>query len=179
MNKLGYLLLIVSVDWSLRIMNYFETYIYNDWDYAKFLLIPVILDTLLGIYVAKRLGKFRWFALNKVLEKLVIYLTMLVLAHVMSTFTVSGKPVGIFNWAKMAIFSAIMVKEAYSILRNLAILDNKKVPLWLLKKFQYFDRTGKFFEDVDKKDNEKEEQDSNNQNKEKDDKKSEQRKEVP
>lgn len=144
MDKLGLLLLVMTTDWLMSLTTYFETYIFQDWEFAQYLIIPVVLDTLLGVYMAKKQNKFSWGELDNVVDKLISYVSILVLVHVMTSFTVDAKVVTFFHWMRVSVFSGLMAKEGYSILKNLASLNHSYVPTWLLKKFKEFDKTGKF-----------------------------------
>ena len=150
------MLLFVSVSWAEKLGEYFETYIFQDWGFARFLVVPIILDTFLGAYRAKKQGKFKWGEFDRIIDKLISYMAILILVHVMTSFTVADKNVTIFHWMRVAVFSALMVKEAYSILKNIAAMNKSYVPVWLLERFKQFDKSGKFtIEEDEKEENDK------------------------
>ena len=152
MNKIVSLLLILSIDWVIKLTEYFEMYIFQDWGFIKYLFIMVLLDTLLGIRRAKKQKDFHWKRLDGLLDKLITYISILVLVHVMTSFTVDDKTVTWFMWLRISVFSALIAKEGLSSLRNLAATNKDYVPAWLLKKFEEFDKTGKFkIKDDDRK----------------------------
>jgi len=144
MNKLISLMLIISVDWLMKLTEYFEIYIFRDWGYAKYLIILVFIDTVMGMYRAKKHSKFSWKKLDALVDKAISYTSILILIHVITSFTVDNEVVTIFHWTRITVFSALMVKESYSILRNIAAIHEGYVPAWLLEKFKNFDKTGKF-----------------------------------
>lgn len=141
------LLFILSIpsDWLVKVGFYFEKYIFQDWGFAGYLIVPIMLDTLIGSYRAKKQGKFQWKKFDKIVDKLITYITILILVHVMTSFTIEDTTVTIFNWMRITVFSALMAKEGYSILKNLAAMNKGYVPYWLLKKLEQLDKTGKFF----------------------------------
>jgi toxin secretion/phage lysis holin len=149
MNKVLSLLLILGMDWILKLVEYFEKYIFQDWGFAKYLIVPIILDTILGARRAVKQKKFTWKRFDKILDKLVSYISILILVHVMTSFTVDDKTINVFNWMRVAVFSGLIAKEGYSIIKNIAAVDRGYVPSWLIKKLEDFDKTGKFFEKDD------------------------------
>ena len=54
MDRIVSLLLVMTIDWLVRLTQYFETYIFQDWGFIQYLIIPVLIDTLLGVYIAKK-----------------------------------------------------------------------------------------------------------------------------
>ncbi len=151
MDRIVSLLLVVTIDWLVRLTQYFETYIFQDWGFVQYLIIPVLVDTLLGVYIAKKKNNFSWKELDKIVDKLISYVSILVLVHVMTSFTVDNETVTLFHWMRVSVFSGLMAKEGYSILKNLSALNNSYVPTWLLNKFKQFDKTGKFSNEKDDK----------------------------
>jgi phage-related holin len=141
------ILLLVSSELLLKLSFYFEKYIFQDWGFAGYLIVPIILDTIIGSYRAKKQGKFKWKEFDKIVDKLITYMTILILVHVMTSFTVDDTTITVFHWMRVTVFSALMAKEGYSILKNLAALNKGYVPVWLLRKLQQVDKTGKFFTD--------------------------------
>lgn len=150
---LGTILLASSL---LELVKYFETYIYKDWAYASYLFIPILFDTFLGIYIALRRDEFKWSEFKNIGDKVIGYSSILVLVHVLTSFTVDGEKVQVFDWIKVATLSSLMLKEGVSILKNVASLNEDLVPIWLLNKLKNLDKTGKFkLEDNGKEKNEK------------------------
>ena len=139
------LLLIMSIDWLLRLSEYFNTYIFEDWGFVPYLGILIFIDTFSGIRRARRQKKFLWKNLKTALfDKLITYISILVLVHVITSFTVNDQRVTLFIWIRMGALSWLMVHESYSILKNIAAINKKHVPQWLLRKLEEFDKKGKF-----------------------------------
>lgn len=144
MYKISLLLLIVSIDWLTRLTGFFEVYVFQDWGFVRYLIIMVILDTILGIRRAVIQKTFHWKYLYGLKDKLIVYTSILVLVHVMTSFTVDDQTVTWFIWLRISVFSGLMAKESFSILKNIAATNKSLVPAWLLKKFEEWDKTGKF-----------------------------------
>jgi hypothetical protein len=151
------IILSVSSDWLVKLGFYFEKYIFQDWGFIAYLVVPIILDTLIGTYRAHKQGKFKWGNFGKIIDKLITYTTILILVHVMTSFTIGDTTITVFKWMRVTVFSALMAKEGYSILRNLAAMNKGYVPYWLLKKMEQFDKTGKFFTSEEIEENKKKE----------------------
>jgi len=153
------LLLVVSVssNWLIKLGFYFEKYIFQDWGFAAYLIVPIILDTLIGSYRAIKQGKFKWKEFDRIIDKLITYITILILVHVMTSFTIDDTTITVFHWMRVTVFSALMAKEGYSILKNLAAMNKGYVPYWLLKKLEQLDKTGKFFTEEEIEENKKKE----------------------
>ena len=140
----------------LELVKYFETYIYKDWTYATYLFIPIVFDTFLGIYKALRRGEFKWSEFKNIGDKLIGYSSILVLVHVLTSFTVDGEKVRLFDWVKVGVLSSLILKEGISILKHVAALNEDLVPIWLLDKLKSIDKTGKFKIDDNGKENDEE-----------------------
>lgn len=124
------------------IVSYIDKYIFSDWEFFNFLMVLVIIDTILGVwkhYVNESLSS-KGFGVF--FNKLATYLIMLILCHVMSNFTIEGKPTLVFAWIPNVIYSAIMVREAISFIENIGAINPKLVPVVVLKKLKEFDKNG-------------------------------------
>ena len=144
MYKIIPLLLILSINWLLKLMEYVEIYIFQDWGFVKYLFIMVFLDTILGVRRSIIQKTFYWRNLNGLKDKLIVYISILVLVHVMTSFTVNDETVTWFSWLRISVFSGLMAKEGFSSLKNIAATNKSYVPVWLLKRFEEWDKTGKF-----------------------------------
>jgi len=144
MYKMTSLLLILSVDWLLRFTEYVEMYVFEDWGFIKYLFIMVLLDTILGVRRSVIQKTFHRKNLSGLKDKLIVYTSILVLVHVMTSFTVNDQTVTWFSWLRISVFSGLMAKEGLSSLKNIAATNKSYVPIWLLNKFEEWDKTGKF-----------------------------------
>jgi len=128
-------------------LSYFKIalgdYVFNDWQYLGFLTVLVTIDTILGTYKAIKNKSLESKAYGRVLEKVLLYASVLVVAHVMTRFTIAGRESGLLNWFDDLMLTAIMVREAISIMENIAEIKPDLLPTWLMKRFKKFDETGK------------------------------------
>ena len=125
------------------VLGFFEKFFFNDWEYLQFLIILIAGDTVLGFYKHYKRGTISNKAWGQVLEKFITYGSVLIVIHILSHFTVDGQMVTGFHWIKSLGYSALIVKEAISILENLGGINNKLIPAWILKRLKDFDKTGK------------------------------------
>ncbi len=138
------LIIIILGAISAPILSLIKTYIYDDWDFFKFFFPLIIMDTVLGVAKNWKYGTLSSKAWGKIFWKLFSYGFILILAHIMTHFTIDGQVVIVFSWFDDAVYSALMIKEGISILENLGAINENLVPTWLLNKLKYFDVNGKF-----------------------------------
>lgn len=139
--------LLLILGWTVApVTEFFGTYVYNDWQFVTFLFILVIIDTLLGIVAAWNNRTFSAKGFGKFIQKVLIYSSFLVVTHVLTHFTIEGKQNTLFTWIDSVCYSSIVVRECISIFENMALINPKLMPTWLLKRFKYFDRTGKIIQ---------------------------------
>lgn len=120
--------------WALLIRQY----IFDDWQFLGFLMVLIVVDTITGVLRSWRQQKVSSRAFSRIFTKVLIYLALLILAHVMANFTVHGKVNVLFQWFDTFIYSAMMAREALSLLENLAAIEPTLVPKVLLKRLAQF-----------------------------------------
>lgn len=133
--------------WALffaPIIVFIERYIFSDWEFLVFLVVFMVLDTGLGFGYAFWKRKISTGKLANILVKIVVYGSVLVVGHVIENFEVSGETIPGGVYFKMTIYTAVMIVEGISILRNLGKINKKFVPLFLLKRLEGFNETGDF-----------------------------------
>lgn len=138
------LLIVLAGTISVPVLELIEKYVYSDWDFFKFFFPLIIMDTVLGVAKNWKYGTLSSKAWGKIFWKLFSYGFILILAHIMTHFTIDNQVVIMFSWFDEAIYSALMIKEGISILENLGAINENLVPTWLLNKLKYFDANGKF-----------------------------------
>ena len=121
-----------------------EKYVYDDWEFLKFLLILMVMDTVFGFMKYWKLKRISSTAFGKVLFKIIVYFSVLIVTHIITHFRVDGSPNSLFLWFDDFTCSALIVREAISILENLGVLYPNLLPSWLLTKLKEFDHKGKF-----------------------------------
>lgn len=138
--KMNKLLLYFLLGWNITpFINFFEKYIYSDFDFLKFLFVICAVDTVIGIIKAFKTKTLSSRGFGMVFYKIIIYGSALIVSHVLVSFTVGLKANILFNWFDSAVFSTIIVKEAVSIFENIAIIDPDAFPKSVLRYLKSFD----------------------------------------
>lgn len=133
--------------WALLftpILFFFQTYIFNDFDYLKWLVVLISLDTLLGFGLAISRREIDKEKFGDILIKIIVYSSCLIVGHVLENFTVSGDTIPGGNYMKLLIYVAIIIKEAISVLDNTGKISKRLVPHFILSRLKGFDETGDF-----------------------------------
>lgn len=135
------LLLLTGVLGFLKLIV--EKYLFNDWQFLSALFVLVMLDTALGVWKNLKTKSLSSRGFAGFFEKMGLYASFLIVTHVLITFTVNGKEVGVFAWIDNVFYSAIMVREAISILENIGTIKPDLIPAWILAYLKKFDASGK------------------------------------
>lgn len=117
----------------------FERYIFSDWDYLKFLVVLIILDTVLGFIKHWLIKDVSSKAYGLIAKKLIIYSSVMILANVCRTFTIAGESQISLQWFSIFCCTMLMVRESLSIVENIEIICPGTFPLWIIKRLKDFD----------------------------------------
>ena len=120
------------------LLEFFEKYVFGDWEFVKFLVVVMFLDTVLGFIkhiIRKDVSSKAWGMISR---KVIIYAAVLVLAHVLCNFKIGDKVVDSFIWFRYFACSALMVREAISIIENVEEICPGFFPTWVIKKLNGF-----------------------------------------
>lgn len=124
--------LALPVSWVVEGLKY----IYQDWEFAKWIAVAVVLDTLLGLvkaWVRKDISSEEFWA--KFSKKIFAYICMLILSNVLTHYTVNGSIVGATQWIGSYLCTFMLIREGISVLENVnAIVPI--VPEWLLERMR-------------------------------------------
>lgn len=120
----------------------FEKYVFNDWQFLIALVVVVAVDTLLGLVYHFKSGTISNEGFSKLFIKFILYSCVLILSHVLVSFKINGSENVFFNWVDDALYSAIMLREAISILEKTARISPGLLPKWILKRLKQFDESG-------------------------------------
>ncbi|SHL26362.1 bacteriophage holin [Hymenobacter psychrotolerans] len=120
--------------WALLIRQY----LFDDWEFAGFLFTLIVVDTATGVLRSWRQHKVSSRAFSRIFLKVLIYMVLLILAHVMTSFKVQGEENMVFKWFDTFIYCAMMAREALSVLENLAAIEPTLIPKALLKRLAQF-----------------------------------------
>jgi toxin secretion/phage lysis holin len=134
-----------SIRWGAVLMPLVavvEKYFFKDWEFLRFLCVLVVLDTMLGVHR-------RWVAhaissrgFSRLFTKAIIYLVLLVLTHVLTTFPLHGEANVFFKWFDIFMYSCMMAREALSILEHASLIDPTLVPKALVKRLALVSEEG-------------------------------------
>lgn len=119
-------------------------YIYQDWEFAKWIAVAIALDTLLGMvkaFIHKDLSSEEFW--RRFWKKIVGYLALLILSNILTNYTVEGEVVGATQWIGTYLCSYMLIREAISVLENV----NAIVPIaprWLLERMKDFNEKGEY-----------------------------------
>jgi small basic protein len=127
---------------TIPLFTFFQTYIFNDFDYLMWLAVLVSLDTVLGFGLAIFKREVEKEKFGDILIKMIVYSSCLIVGHVLENFTVSGQTMSGGEYLKFIIYIAILIKEAISVLTNAGKVSKKLVPVFILKRLKGFNETG-------------------------------------
>jgi phage-related holin len=128
---------VLSFSISLGVIkNVFGEYVFEDWKFAAFLFILMIVDTVLGFFRAWTDKRVSDEGFGKILKKFIVYSSVLIVAHVMTHFVINGQKSELFNWVDDTLFIVMMLKEAISIFKNIALLMPDFLPKKLIEKLE-------------------------------------------
>lgn len=120
-----------------------EKYLFADWQFLWFLFVLILLDTILGLWKSWKYQNLSSRGFAGFFEKVALYASFLILVHVLMTFTVEGKPLRVFGWINNVFYSAIVVREAISVIENIGAIKPDLIPSWILAYLKKFDSSGK------------------------------------
>ena len=122
----------------------FEKYVFGDWEFVKYLVVLVVIDTILGFskhYIKHDISSK---AYGMIAKKIVSYSIVMIVAHVVATFRVGGEQIESLLWFRYFACSALMVREAISIIENLEVISPGFIPKSIVRRLSEFDsNTGK------------------------------------
>lgn len=124
------------------ILTWFEKYVFGDWEFLKFLIVLIVVDTILGIFNSLKKKSLSLSGFEKVLTKLISYGCALIVAHNLSSYRILGEIVTGFDWFRTTICTALIVRESLSILNNIQKVYPNVLPPRIRKYLKYYDETG-------------------------------------
>ena len=112
--------MISIVSLPLTIVADFSQYLYQDWEFAKWIAVAIVGDTVLSVWkhlIHKDASSEQFF--SKFCKKIVVYILLLILSNVLSNFTVHGSVVGATQWIGTYLCVFMMVREVFSCVENI------------------------------------------------------------
>ena len=142
--------LLVAIPLS-PIVDWIEKYIFRDWEFLKFLVVLIVIDTLVSwvFHLTKKDFSSKGFAM--IITKLFVYSCLLIVAHVLGGYTIDGQITTTFTWFRSLMSTALIVRESVSIVENAGKISPNLVPSWVRKYLRDFDENG-FLKMKDKND---------------------------
>ena len=126
---------------SLLIM-FIDKYVFNDWEFIFTLMVLIILDTLLGFYIAFKRREVSSDRFAKLFTKIIVYMVMLICSHAATTIKANGTDIMLLAWLDSVIYSGIVVREMLSLFEKCAIIQPNLVPQWIIKRLKQYNETG-------------------------------------
>lgn len=119
-------------------------YVYRDWEFAKWIFIAVVVDTVVSLvkhWIIKDLSSEDFWV--KFSRKIFVYICLLILSNLLTNYTVNGHLVGSTQWIGEYLCVYMLIREAISILENVnAVMPI--VPVWLLRRLKDFNEKGEY-----------------------------------
>lgn len=136
--------MISIVSLPLTIMVDLSRYLYQDWEFAKWIGIAVLIDTILGVIkhlVHKDASSESFF--TKFGKKIAIYILLLILSNVLTNYTVHGSIVGATQWIGTYLCVFMMVRECFSCVENIQAIY-PILPASFVKRLKDFNDKGEY-----------------------------------
>lgn len=121
-----------------------EKYLFSDWEFLKYLIVFMTIDTLTSWWYHIREKSFSSKGFARLFTKIIIYSILLIIAHGFAAHTVSGEIIEPLKWFRTFICTALMVREGLSIIENLNKIMPGIIPPAITKYLNDFDENGKF-----------------------------------
>ena len=124
-------------------------YIYQDWEFAKWIGVAIAVDTTVSLvkhWLHKDISSEEFW--HKFAKKIFVYIMLLILSNLLNNYTVNGHLIGSTQWIGEFLCVFMLLREGISIMENVnAIMP--VVPAWLLRRLKDFNDKGEY---VDAKD---------------------------
>lgn len=124
------------------IVDWIEKYIFKDWEFLKYLVVLIAIDTVISWLYHFMHKDFSSKGFGMILIKLIIYSSLLVVGHVLGSYTIDGQTTTTFTWFRTLICTSLLVRETISIVENVGKINPNLVPLWIRKYLKDFDENG-------------------------------------
>ena len=103
----------LPMSWLVEVMKY----VYQDWEFAKWIAMAVVLDTVLGIakaWIEKDISSEEFW--NKFGKKMLGYISLMILSNILQHYTVNGSTVGATEWMGDYLCTYMLIREGVSVL---------------------------------------------------------------
>ena len=112
--------MISLISLPLSIFANCSRYLYQDWEFARWIAVAVALDTVLGVIkhlLHKDASSESFF--SKFGKKIAVYIVLLILSNVLINYTVQGSIIGPTQWIGSYLCVFMMVREGFSCVENI------------------------------------------------------------
>lgn len=120
------------------------SYVYQDWEFTKWIAIAIIVDTILGLwkhFLYKDASSREFF--SKFGKKIGIYICLLILSNVLANTTVQGSIVGATQWISTYLCVFMLVRECFSCIENMQAIY-PILPTSFIKRLKDFNDNGEY-----------------------------------
>lgn len=128
----------------LTIVTEGTKYLFQDWEFAKWIAVAITIDTILGVwkhFIHKDASSESFF--SRFTRKIVIYIFLMILSNFASHATVGGTVVGPMQWIGTYLCVFIMVREIFSIIENIQAIY-PILPKNFVKRMKDFNDSGEY-----------------------------------
>lgn len=128
----------------LTIVTEETKYLFQDWEFAKWIAVAIAIDTILGVwkhFIHKDASSESFF--SRFTRKIVIYIFLMILSNFASHATVGGTVVGSTQWIGTYICVYMMVREIFSIIENIQAIY-PILPKNFVKRMKDFNDSGEY-----------------------------------
>jgi len=134
-------LMAIPFSWFFEL---FERYIFADWEYLRFLIIFMTLDTFVSWWFHIKKRDFSSKGFSMLFVKIIIYSILLIIAHGFASYTIAGEVVEPLKWFRSFICTALLIRESISIVENLNKIMPGIIPPIITRYLNDFDEKGYF-----------------------------------
>lgn len=128
----------------LTIVTEGTKYLFQDWEFAKWIAVAITIDTILGVwkhFIHKDASSESFF--SRFTRKIVIYIFLMILSNFASHATVGGTVVGPMQWIGTYLCVFMMVREIFSIIENIQAIY-PILPKNFVKRMKDFNDSGEY-----------------------------------
>jgi toxin secretion/phage lysis holin len=128
----------------LTIVTEGTKYLFQDWEFAKWIAVAIAIDTILGVWkhlIHKDASSESFF--SRFTRKIVIYIFLMILSNFASHATVGGTVVGPMQWIGTYLCVFMMVREIFSIIENIQAIY-PILPKNFVKRMKDFNDSGEY-----------------------------------
>lgn len=136
----------MSAAWA-TLSQFFNSYVFSDWDFLPFIVVLVVLDTFTGVWKSFKRNDFSSYSFGGFMTKVILYAVYLFVVHNLTNFSNKDTVKEIFSWVEQLGYAAIIVRESISIIENIGAIRPNLLPKWILKRLRHFDDNGNFIND--------------------------------